>query len=116
MRRSWALENVSGLVGDGHQCRKERHDAGVADAKGRHAPAVAARGKHEVGELGSGEARLLGAVLERQQAGIDRVAPLAQGGEVVEALADADVARVAEGGLGAQGRPSLRYCFTCERS
>lgn len=100
MRRSWALLNVSGLVGDGHQGLQERHDARVAESQRGHAPAVPARGEHEVGELGSGEARLLGAALERKEARARGVARGPQRQKVLEALSDADVARVAEGHFG----------------
>ena len=91
--------------------RQERLDAGVGEAHARDAGAGGAddrAGEHFEGGGGSGGGVVADA-FGVQEAPAGRVAALRHGGEVRQLFADAEVAGLVVGGLGAQ-RPSLRYC------
>ena len=93
-----------GEVTEHHHRRKERHDPWIAQPEGGDPATVGEDRPDKIGELGTFEAGGLGVRLVLQQAGVDRLAPRADLGQVVEPAADIEIVGVVDRRLGSAGR------------
>jgi hypothetical protein len=107
MCRRSRLVKPAGRSARGAAGREERLDAGVGEAHAGHAGAGGAddrAGEHLQG--GGSGGGVVADAFGVQEAPVGRVAGLRHGGEVRQLFADAEVARLVDGGLGAE-RPSF---------
>src|SRR5919201_2865462 len=93
------------------QDAQKRLDTGSSEGQGRDALAVHDLGACHLGEGVLTDEAIVAKLLDVEQTSVGRKADGPQRGQINQSLADGEVARVVDGGLGAQGPPLLVVLF-----